>query len=90
MQARWGKEQGVMSSLEQTSRGMCMGPEAALFEQLNCCILDVPLFSSLGGKEKFGSRKQICKEELHSNKPLSDNISLLYPPCNSEVSQKPD
>lgn len=54
MQARWGKGQGAMSSLEQTSRGTCMGPEAALFEQLNCCILDIPLFNSLGGKKKKG------------------------------------
>lgn len=74
----------------QAPWGTGTGPEAALCENR---IPDLTLFSSLREKKnklkRCGSRKQRCKEELHSNKPLSDNILLLYSPCNSEMSQKP-
>ena len=76
-----------------------MSPGVALFGKLDCSVLDTPLFNSLGKKKKKKRRRRKkcvetqnkdAQKDLYNNKLLSDNISLSYPACNSEISQNPD
>lgn len=51
-----GIVQEVFSVLKQISKRMCMGPGVALFEKLNCSVLDTTLFNGLG--EKKGKKER--------------------------------